>query len=36
MLRADEDGRMQMFSHENEFLLYIFSNANGMEKLDIY
>ena len=33
MLRADEDSRLPMFSHHNEFLLYIFSNANGIEKL---
>ena len=35
MLRADEDGQMQMFSLHNEFLLYIFSNASGTEKSDI-
>ena len=34
MLRADEDGWMWMFSLHNEFLLYIFSNANGIEKSD--
>ena len=35
MPRADEDGWMWMFSLHNEFLLYIFSNANGIEKSDI-
>ena len=32
MLRADQDGRMRMFSLHKKFLLYIFSNANGIEK----
>ena len=35
MLRADEDGPIQMFSLHNKFLLYIFSIANGIDKLDI-
>ena len=35
MLSADEDGRMPMFSLLNEFLLYIFSNGNWIEKLVI-
>ena len=36
MLRGDEDGRKQMFSLRKEFLLYIFSNAKGIEKSGIY
>ena len=35
MLIADQDGQMRMFSLHSEFLLYIFSNANGIEKSDI-
>ena len=35
MLIAGQDGRMRMFSLHSEFFLYIFSNANGIEKSDI-
>ena len=35
MLKADKDGRMRMFCLHKEFLLYISSNANGIEKSDI-
>ena len=35
MVRAHEDGRMRMLSLHKEFLLYIFSNANGIQKSDI-
>ena len=37
MLRADEDGRMRMYSLHKELLLYIYivSNARGIEKSDI-
>ena len=35
MLRADEDGRNRMFPLHHEFLLFVFSNVKGIEKLGI-